>query len=369
MSYSVTVDDNQRDESYGVQWDRLLEKVPPNLQFLSKDWYSAWEKKHLVHKEANSQVKYILLLDEKASVDGMFPYAEYSKFGLKILSLAGSYYPLRSILFSSGNSDDCAKAFVESIHKNNTKNIIRIGPAYEDESAISRIKQEFLRHGWNCYEIYIGDNLKIDLPKTVSEYRNQLGKKFCKKIERRKRNLAELGNVEYFRYNDCGIEEWESVIDKCVQVEKRSWLATDKHAELRICESREFWKTYLRSKDASQRVVVWMVMLNGEPVAFSFAIDAGKQRYSCSGHYDEDYKKFGLGIIIDSFMYEDAIESGITTLDMGTGEADYKARWGAIPGSKVIDYIYLPPNLTGHTINFALRARNRIRSGLHSLYS
>ena len=368
MSYSVAVNENQRDGAYGVQWDSLLKKVPPNLQFLSKDWYSAWEKKHLVHKEANSRIKYILLLDENSSIDGMFPCAEFSKFGLKILSLAGPYYPFRSILFSSENADDCAKALVDSIHKNNSGKIIRIGPAYEDESAVSRIKQEFLELGWNCYETYIGDNLKIDLPETVSEYRNQLGKKFIKKIERRKRKFDKLGDVKYIRYSGCGIDDWKSVIDRCAQVEKRSWLAKDKHAELRIWESREFWKTYLQSKDASQRVVVWMIMLNGEPVAYSFAIDAGKQRYSCSGHYDEDYKKYGLGIIIDSFMYEDAIESGVRILDMGTGEADYKARWGAVPGSRVIDYIYFPPNLIGHTINFALRARNKIRSGLNSIY-
>lgn len=359
MSYSVTVDDNQRGESYAVQWDRLLEKVPPNLQFLSKDWYSAWEEKHLVQKEANSQVKYILLLDEKASVDGMFPYAEYSKFGLKILSLAGSYYPFRSILFSSGNSDDCAKALVESIHKNNPGNLIRIGPAYEDEPAISSIKQEFLKIGWNCYEIYIGDNVKIDLPETVSEYRNQLGKKFYKKIERRKRKFAELGDVKYVRYNDCCVEEWESVIDKCVQVEKRSWMAADEQAELRLWESSEFWKTYLQSKDASQRVVVWMIMLNGEPVAYSLAIDAGKLRYSCTAHYDEDYKKFGLGVLVDKYMFEDAVDCGINCIDMGTGEADYKIRWGAKTSSRIIDYVYLPPSLLGKAAYAGLKLRKK----------
>ena len=59
---------------------------------------------------------------------GTFPYVEFSKLGLKILSVAGLYYPFRSILFSSECVGDCAQAFVDTVHASHRNNIIRIGP-------------------------------------------------------------------------------------------------------------------------------------------------------------------------------------------------------------------------------------------------
>lgn len=367
MSYSVALSEKYIDEVTGYQWDNFSKHVSPDLQFLNRDWYLAWERNHLAHEHPNSHVEYLSLFDNKNNLRGTFPYVKHSIFGLNILSIAGLYYPFRSILFSSDCAPDCAQAFVNAIYKNHRNSIIRIGPTVEDELANKMIHKSFMDLGWNCYEIDRGNTLIIKLPNSVSDYRESLGKKFTKKIARRKNNLSKLGSVEYVRYNNCDSEVWENVINRCAEVEKRSWLADDKNAEMRIFENSEFWGDYLRSSDARRRVVVWLVTLDGEPIAYSFAIDSGDRRYSFSGHYDQQYKKYGVGILADDCMYEDAVNCGIKSVDMGTGEADYKTRWGAKLDSRIVDYVYLPPNMIGRLAYSGIMLRKNFQQFIDKL--
>ena len=364
MSFGISLSGKNTEEIYAYQWDNFSKHVSPDLQFLNKDWYSTWEHKYLPQINPNSHIQYISLFDDKDNMYGAFPYVEFSKLGLKILSVAGLYYPFRSTLFSSEYAADCAKAFVETINASHRNNIIRIGPAVEEELANRKIHESFLARGWKCYQMERGQTNVLHLPNSVDEYKGSLSKKFTDNMRRAKNKLNKLGSVEYKRFNDCSSDVWKKVIDQCASVEKRSWLAADKEAELRISENGEFWKHYLKSSDASQRVVVWLVALNGEPIAYDFAIDSGDYRYGFSSHYDEKYKKYSVGILVHDCMFEDAINNGIETIDMGDGNANYKARWGAEPGSRIVDYIYLPPNIVGRLAYAGFNLKDILQSKL-----
>ena len=362
MSVGISLSGKNTEEIYGYQWDNFAKQVSPDLQFLNQDWYSTWEHKYLPRINPNSHIQYISLFDDKDNIYGAFPYVEFSKFGLKILSVAGLYYPFRSTLFSFKYASDCANAFVETIHTSYHNNIVRIGPAVEEEVANRKIHESFLARGWKCYQTERGQTNVLHLPSSVDKYKASLSKKFTDNMRRAKNKLDKLGDVEYKRFNNCDSAEWGNVIDQCVSVEKRSWLAADKEAELRISENGEFWKHYLKSSDASNRVVVWVVTLNGEPIAYDFAIDSGNYRYGFSSHYDEKYKKYSAGILVHNCMFEDAINSGIATIDMGDGNPDYKARWGAELGSRIVDYIFLPPNIIGKLAYTGLNLKGILQS-------
>ena len=361
MSVEISLSGKSIEEIYNHQWESFTPIVSPDLQFLNKDWYATWERKYLPQIKPNSQIKYISLFDDRDNMHGTFPYVEFSRLGLKILSVAGLYYPFRSILFSSANVDDCAKAFVKTVHASHRHNVIRIGPAIEDELVNQKINQAFLELGWKRYQTDRGRTNVLHLPDTVDEYKKSLSKKFTDNMRRAKNKLVKLGDVEFIRFNNCSSREWADVIDQCASVEKRSWLAADKEAELRITENSEFWKHYLDSEDARKRVVVWMVKIKGEPIAYDFAIDSGDCRYGFSSHYDEAYKKYSVGIIVHNCMFEDAIKCDVKTLDMGDSNAEYKARWGAKPGSRIVDNIYLPPTIVGQLAYSGLKLKKSLR--------
>ena len=359
MSAGISLTGKNINEIYSDQWDNILKSVSPDLQFLNRHWYATWERKYLPQINPDSQIRYISLFDSEDNMHGTFPYVEFSRFGLKILSIAGLYYPFRSLLFSSDFAPNCANAFTSTIHETHGNSIIRIGPTVEDELANRMINKSFLELGWKCYQKERGQTNIIDLPGSIDEFNASLPKKFRDNMRRSKNKLCKLGKVKFTRFNNCGSATWANVIDQCASVESRSWLAADEEAELRITENSEFWKNYLEGNDASQRVVVWIISIDGEAIAYDFAIDSGDCRYGFSSHYDEKYKKYGVGVLVHSCMFEDAVSSGIKTIDMGDSSAQAKARWGAKPGSRIVDYVYLPPSLLGRLAYSGLKLKER----------
>ena len=298
--------DNLRND----QWNEIASSVAPNLRFLNKDWYATWELNYLPRLKAKSQIKYYSLFDHNSAMLGIFPFVEFSKYGFNIMSAAGFYYPFRSILFSTNHASDCAKAFVDTIHESSRNKIVRMGPVVEDDIVNIEISRLLLNLGWKCYQTDHGRTHIIDLPSNTTKYNNSLNKKFVSNIRNKKRKLEAAGNVQYIKYNNCESKTWENVLDQCSSIEKKSWLARDKDAELRITENLAYWKNYLQSDDASRRTFVIIIELNGQPIAFDFSIDSGDCRYGFFSHYDEKFKKFGAGILTLYFMIEDAINAG-----------------------------------------------------------
>ncbi len=343
-------------------WQHLADQVSPEFQFMDKNWYSSWESKYLPYKHPDSLVKYISILDTSNKLQGVYPYMLVSKFGIKILSAAGFYYPFRVILHSTKLTLGCANALVETIHYEIKENIVRIGPTGIDQPINQLLRSKFSDLGWMCHEINRGTQQVITLPSYVEKFKQSLSKNLSKNLKRRFKRLQELGEVTIEKFNNCSSYKWAQIIDDCSEIESQSWLFGDADGKTRIKGKETFWKSYLENSDAQKRVSIWMVRLDDRPISYTLAIDSGLSRYSISGQYNAEFKKYGIGLFADYEMLQDAILSGIKTVNLGDGDAAYKDRWGAKPGAQLVDYIYFRPSLFGRLLYFVLNASKAVIS-------
>ena len=336
-------------------WKYLADHVSPEFKFMDKNWYSSWESKYLPSEHPGSYVKYISLLDINDKLQGAYPYTLVTKFGFKILSGAGFYYPFRPVLHSSKSTLSCANAFVETVHYKMEENIVRIGPADIDQPIYQLLKSKFKDLGWMCHEINRGTQQVITLPGCVEEFKQSLSKNLHKNLKRRLKKLQELGEVTIVKFNNCSSIKWTQLIDDCSEIEHQSWLFSDANGQTRIKGKEAFWKNYLENKVAQRCVNIWLVKLNNNPISFTLAIDSGLNRYSISGQYNAQFKKYGVGLLADYEMLQDSIHMGIKTVNLGDGDAEYKDRWGAKPGSKLVDYVYFRPSFLGSLLYLILK--------------
>lgn len=336
-------------------WKYLADQVSPEYQFLDKNWYSSWESKYLQFEHPASYVKYISILDINDKLQGAYPYTVVTKFGFKILSAAGFYYPFRTILHSSKLTLSCANAFVETVHFKIKENIVRIGPAEIDQPINQLVKSKFKDLRWRCHEINRGTQQVITLPSCVEEFKQSLSKDLSKNLKRRLKKLHEIGEVTIEKFNNCSSSKWAQLIDDCSEIESQSWLFSSADGKTRIKGKEAFWKNYLESKAAQRCVNIWLVKLNNYPISFTLAIDSGLNRYSISGQYNAQFKKYGIGLLVDYEMLQDSIHMGIKAVNLGDGDAKYKDRWGAKPGSKLVDYVYFRPSLLGSLLYSILK--------------
>ena len=340
------------------RWDNILSQLSPEIQFLNSNWYSSWGENYLPKQEPNSSLKYISIENNEQILHAICPCVSISRFGIKMLSTAGYYYPFRSFLFLSESVIDSSRSFVDAVHNLSKASIVRIGPAVVSDVNNQKLKDSFLNSKWKCHEINRGVEQVVNLPRSVEDFEKSLSKNLRKNLIRRTKRLSKLGQVKVALFKNCSSKEWARVIDQCADIESRSWVVDAADGKTRIYQKESFWKEYLTCKDACKRVAVWQVMLDEKPIAYSFAIDSGNCRYSISGQYDKEFRDYGVGIMVDKPMFEDAIESGMKIVNMGDGEAKYKDQWGVEAGSQLKDYVYFRPSVLGWIAYIGIRLKS-----------
>jgi len=194
------------------------------------------------------------------------------------------------------------------VHADTKATIVHVGPLQVNDQINVPLQSAFDQQKWRIFEVSAGAQQVVNMPATVDDFRTSLSRNLRKNHDRRKRSLEAMGQFEITYYNDC-----------------------------------------------------WVVCLDAKPIAYSLAIDSGSCRYSISGQYDEEYKKHGVGIIADMSMFEQAIESGKTIVNMGDGDSDYKRRWGAEPSAELLSLYIFRPSIVGRLGHTALRTLDRLR--------
>lgn len=343
-------------------WLHLADQVSSEFRFLDQNWYLSWETKYLPFEYPNTQVKYLSITDINKKLQGVYPYMLVSKFGLKILTSAGFYFPFRMILHSTKLTAGCANTFVKTIHNEPKAYIVRIGPMEVDQPINHILKSKFQDFGWMCHEINRGNQQIVILPGSVDEFTRSLSKNLYKNLKRRLKKLRELGEVSIEKFNNCSSGEWAHLIEYCSDIESQSWLSGNTDVKPRIKGNEAFWKKYLENNAAQRRVNIWLVKLNNNPVSFTLAIDSGSSRYNISGQYNAQFKKYGVGLLADYEMLQDSIHMGFKTVNFGLDQAEYKDRWGAKHGSQLVDYIYFRPGMLGYFLHSVLKIWKTLRS-------
>ncbi len=336
--------------------------VPLQQDFLSIDWYLAWEESYLPLESPGLALQYISLEDSQNKVQGICPFIVRSQLGLKLFSLAGYYYPFRSIIASRNSLGTCSQALVQTLQQSNVASLIRMGPAEESNPITQNINASFYSNGWKCYTIDRGQQFLVSLPDSYEEYKKSVSKKLLGNIRRDTNRLKKLGDVRFVKYNSLSSEEWKNVISDCSGIESRSWLIKTSDGKARIYKKEKFWNRLLKDKHASDRTTVWVMYFDEKPISYNLTIDSGGYRYGVSSQYDLEYRSYSVGLSIYSHVIEDAIQMGIKIFNMGDGDSGFKSRWGAEPGPRLIDYIYFKPNLLGTSVYASLTLKDFISS-------
>ena len=349
-----------------VSLHKTAPDLPAGLGFLNLEWYAAWEECYLPIENPGIPVQCISLVDDADRTVGACPFFIKTFFGLRLLSVAGYYYPFRSFIVAKDSVSKCSKGFVEAIQQMNLTSIVRFGPTEEESPVTRNLLSTFTAKGWKCYQQDRGEQYFINLPEEFAQYKNNLSKKMLGNLRRDTNKLVKLGTVEYKKFNDLQEDKWNCVIDDCSMIESNSWLDKSSQGKMRICGKEAFWKRLLKDKSTSEKISIWVMYLDKKPVSFNVAIDADGYRYGVSSQYDAAFRKYSVGLAMHFHVIEDAINTGIKIFNMGDGDSGYKQRWGAMPGTRLVDYIYFKPNIIGNFFYTGLMLKDKLASVVQS---
>ncbi len=174
---------------------------------------------------------------------------------------------------------------------------------------------------------------RMPLPLDAQDSWDLIAARRRKDLKRRERQLARDHDATY------GLAltptEVASELPLFLDLKRRSWQARGKLSKMNQIHLTPAFAGFLRDAcvQLAQRrlVVVAHVKVQGIPIASRIAFMAGTTLSGYQRTYDTRFSRYAPGMLLDMYTARYALESGVRTLDYGTGNEPYKFALGASP--------------------------------------
>ena len=279
-----------------------------------------------------------LVVSEDAVPVLALPLVPVGPAALRLATLPGSYWPFRSFPLALDASEAALVTALRTL--GGTVRALRIGPVYDGDPATEPLIAAARAAGWTAIERTVARSWVLDLtdegwPRASTLKKNRWFEK----------QLAGHGALEW-RFLDAA--DWPAGFDLLARVEAASWITSDtdgRDAKFTAAGHGAFWRAAAADPVLAAGFRAALLLVDGEPAAFSFDIDVGAQRYAIANSYHPDIAKHSPGRLLQYRNLLDARARGVRTVDWGAGDSGYKQTMGAGPGPVIRDWLLLRPGL------------------------
>ena len=271
------------------------------------------------------------------------PVVATGRRALGLHAVPGCYWPFRSFPMAEAGCAEAVDAALAVLRRH--VRMLRIGPAMEDDPAVSALVTRAHATGWGVVSRRVADSFLLDMAAARSEGtwpRNST----LKKNRFHEKHLAAHGTLDW-RFG--APDDWPATFDDMAAVERRSWLAerTDgRDAKFTAEGHGAFFRAAAQDPAIARLFHAALLYVNGVPAAFSFDLDAGALKYAIANSYDPAFAKHSPGKLLYYRNLVEALARGITTVDWGAGDSGYKRVIGAAKGPAIRDWLLLRPGAT-----------------------
>jgi CelD/BcsL family acetyltransferase involved in cellulose biosynthesis len=186
--------------------------------------------------------------------------------------------------------------------------------------------------------------IEIDRPWEVFE--NGISKKTRKEIERRRRRLTELGDLTLDVSN--GRTDLERTLHEGLQVEASGRKGRMGTAINMDRDTLTFYEDVCRWAADEGTLRLCSLRLAGRTIAFDLSLQDGDSHYLVKTGYDEEFSRYGPGMLLRHEMLAKAFAEDLTTYEFLGSDAPWKREWTRTTRHRVTVRAFAP-NVGGIT--------------------
>ncbi len=161
----------------------------------------------------------------------------------------------------------------------------------------------------------------LELEGTWQAYERGLSRNVRSDVQRCWRRLAEAGRVS-FEVAD-GRDRLEALVDEGFGLEAAGWKTARGTAIVSRPETERFYREVARWAAGRGWLRLAFLRVDGQPVAFQYAIEDGGAYYPLKGGYDPRYREFSPGKLIIHATLSRAFSSGLARYEFLGDQAQY----------------------------------------------
>jgi hypothetical protein len=325
-------------------WSMIESSLDNSNSFLRSNWFDAWTIYINDENSWQGNIQYEYVSCKNGCV--LLPLAKQVVGPLSFTSLAGNFFPHRAFPFT-GEPESAAVAVADKISTVNVGSGFRAGPILFDEPFNEALLSELQKRHWKISINELGYSHRLVLPDEKDQYLDTLTTKRKKKLRYYWNSINKQGDTSIVHTTGLSGTEWTKVFTDLAMIESDAWVSNKGEPRF-IGESNiAFWNSLANDVWYQNALNVWTLYLDGIPVSYTIALDAGDTRHILANSYSESVAQFSTGSKLYTEMIFQAIESKVNFIDFGMGDSGYKGKWGAEPYRKIVDIYAFPRNLKG----------------------
>jgi CelD/BcsL family acetyltransferase involved in cellulose biosynthesis len=165
----------------------------------------------------------------------------------------------------------------------------------------------------------------IDLSDGFDAFHAGLGRNLRDNIGDSRKRLSKLGTVDV--QSVLGAGDLADALQTCYAISAHSWkaaISSDLGSKL---EYRSFYHALTQDDLLRARLYIWILRLEGEPIAFRLVIRSGSSVTGLATDYDLDFKRCSPGVFLFSRLLEELPGLGVDQYDMDGELHDFKLFW------------------------------------------
>lgn len=149
--------------------------------------------------------------------------------------------------------------------------------------------------------------------------------KFRANLRRRRRNMEAQGQVALERIS--GGPLLEKALEEGFWLETQGWKGAAGTAISANASTRGFYSELAKAAAQGGYLACYFLRLNGEPVAFHYALELGRRYFLLKPAYCERLKELGPGHLLVNEVVRDCIERGLGEFDFLGPDMPWKREW------------------------------------------
>jgi CelD/BcsL family acetyltransferase involved in cellulose biosynthesis len=161
-------------------------------------------------------------------------------------------------------------------------------------------------------------------------------------------------------------QDRKHALDALRQFHARRWQSEGQSATFADPALERFQDDFTRAALDAGWLRLYILRLNDVPAAVMYGFLGGDRFYFYQHGYNDDYSKYGLGLVLMGLTIRAALEDGAAEFDMLYGHEPYKYLW-ARTERRLGRLQLFPPNPSGRLLHRHAETRQALRSFAHHI--
>lgn len=309
------------------EWNALLADERRSEIFLTHEWFdAAWQWRR------TAADLFVLCLYERNRLSAVLPLVRDRRNGsarrdLAFLSVPDTQYC--DIVARDDRREAAAIAFArELVRRRREWDVLRLPYLREDAVAAVVLPHAFARLGIRSRLTFEGENAYVPLDGTWDAYYATRSRSLKKANNLCANRLRKTGDVEvkWLEPGSGGAPSLDRFLDEAIGISARSWKTRTANS-LDHPGPEAFIRRLSHLAGASGWLSIWVLTLDGKPIAMEYQLAAGGNVYALRSDFDASSDDLSPGSHLNRALLERLFGRGLRRYYMGPGNNPYKLRW------------------------------------------